>query len=69
MRIRVYKFSNTQVAVRYDDELQVALMQRQWVKDKDFIQMVVDLHEMYGFDEVTEEQLADLTVIRDEDVK
>lgn len=69
MRIRVYKFSNTQVAVRYDDELQVALMQRQWVKDKDFIQMVVDLREMYGFDEVTEEQLADLTVIRDEDVK
>lgn len=69
MRIRVYKFSNTQVAVRYDDELQVALMQRQWVKDKDFIQMVVDLREMYGFDEVTEEQLADLTVIRDEEVK
>lgn len=69
MRIRVYKFSNTQVAVRYDDELQVALMQRQWVKDADFIQMVVDLREMYGFDEVTEEQLSDLTVIRDEDVK
>ena len=69
MRIRVYKFSNTQVAVRYDDELQVALMQRQWVKDEDFIQMVVDLREIYGFDEVTEEQLADLTVVRDEEVK
>lgn len=69
MRIRVYKFSNTQVAVRYDDELQVALMQREWVKDADFIPMVTSLREMYGFDEVTEEQLADLTVVRDEEVK
>lgn len=69
MRIRVYKFSNTQVAIRYDDELQVALMHRQWVKDADFIPTVTSLRELYAFDEITEEQLADLTIIRDEDVK
>ena len=69
MRIRVYKFSNTQVAVRYDDELQVALMHRQWAKDEDFIEMVIDSREAYHFDKVTEEQLSDLTVIRDEEVK
>lgn len=69
MRIRVYKFSNTEIAVRYDDELQVARMERQWVKDEDFIPMVVDLREIYVFGEVTEEQLSDLTVIRDEEVK
>lgn len=69
MRIRVYKFSNTQVAIRYDDELQVALMHRQWVKDADFISTVTCLREMYAFDEITEEQLADLTIVRDEEVK
>lgn len=69
MRIRVYKFSNTQVAVRYDDELQVALMQRQWVKDDNFIPMVTELREMYGFDAMTEEELEALTVVLDKDVK
>lgn len=68
MRIRVYKFSNTQIAVRYDDELQVVLMQRHWVKDDNFIEIVTKTKSMYSFDEVTEEQLVDMSVALDQEV-
>ncbi len=69
MRIRVYKLSEDEIGVRYDDELQVAEMFFSWTRDPDFINLVSDLREIYNYDEMSEEQLSSLIVIMDQEVK
>lgn len=69
MRIRVYKLSEDEIGVRYDDELQVAEMFLGWTTDPDFITLVSDLREIYTYDKMSEEQFSSLIVILDQEVK
>lgn len=65
MLIRVYKDKDA-ILVRYDEELRVAPMGVSWL-GSDFISMVTDLRDLYSYDPITEEHLADLEVILIED--
>lgn len=69
MLIRVYKYSEGDVVVRFGDELKAARMFASWLDSPGFLQMVVDLKSFYGYDNFTEDQFNGMSICLKEEYK
>lgn len=69
MLIRVYKYSEGDVVVRFGDELKAARMFASWLDSPSFLPMVFDLKGLYGYDSFSEEQFAEMPICLEEEYK
>lgn len=62
MLIRVYKYSEEDIVVRFGDELKAVRMFASWLDSPGFLQMVVDLKSLYEYDNFSEDQFNGMSI-------